>query len=64
MVTQQLDRNEIVTFREMFRANSVMVDALDQLLIDKGIISQNEFFIKLRGVQGEYEGRGKKSIKG
>ena len=54
-MAQQLDPNEIVTFKEMLMANSVMVDALAQLLIEKGVISKKEFFTKLKEVQAEYQ---------
>jgi len=37
-------------------ANSIQVDALAQLLIEKGIITQDEFFDKLKQVQTDYQG--------
>jgi hypothetical protein len=36
-------------------ANSIQVDALAQLLIEKGIITQDEFFDKLKQVQADYQ---------
>ena len=63
-MAQQLNPNETVTFKEMLMANSVMVDALAQLLMEKGVISEKEFFTKLKEVQAEYKSRGKKSVKG
>ena len=36
-------------------ANSIQVDALAQLLIEKGIITKDEFFAKLKQVQSEYQ---------
>jgi len=54
-MAQQLDPNEIVTFKEMLMANSVMVDALAQLLIEKEIITEEEFLAKLKKTQSEYE---------
>jgi len=54
-MAQQLDPNEVVTFKEMLTANSVMVDALAQLLIEKGVIGEKEFFTKLKEVQAEYQ---------
>ena len=38
-------------------ANSIQVDALAQLLIEKRLISQEEFFKKLKEVQSENESR-------
>ena len=54
-MAQQLDPNEIVTFKEMLMANSVMVDALAQLLIEKRVITEEEFLAKLKKTQSEYE---------
>jgi len=56
-MAQQLDPSEIVTFREMLMANSVMVDALAQLLIEKGVITEEEFLRKLKKTQSEYESK-------
>jgi len=35
-----------------------MVDALIQLLMEKGIITDDEFFTKLKEVQAEYHRKG------
>ena len=63
-MAQQLDPNEMVTFKEMLMANSVMVDTLAQVLIEKGVINEKEFFTKLKEVQSGYEGKGKKGGEG
>jgi len=39
----------------MLIAHSVQVDALPQFLIEKGLISEEEFDSKLKEVQVEYE---------
>ena len=52
-----LSNKDLVTFKELLMANSIQVDALAQLLIEKGIISQEEFYTKLKEVQSEYESR-------
>ena len=54
-MAEKLDEKELVSFEELLRANSIEVDALSQLLIEKGIISEQEFFTKLKQVQGEWE---------
>jgi hypothetical protein len=46
-----------VSFKELLMANSIQVDALPQLLIEKGIITQDEFFTKLKLVQAEYQSK-------
>jgi len=38
-------------------ANSIQVDALAQLLIEKGLITEQEILGKLKQVQMEYEAR-------
>ena len=52
-----LDDRELVSFKEMLMTNSIQVDALSKLLIEKGIISEQEFFTKLKIVQMEYESK-------
>ena len=39
----------------MLIANSIQTDALTQLLIEKGLITEDEFYIKLKEVQSEYQ---------
>jgi hypothetical protein len=53
-MTKNLAVKEMVTVREMLLANSIKVDALSQLLIDKGLITQEEFFSKIKKVQSDY----------
>jgi hypothetical protein len=48
-----LSNKDLVTFKELLIANSIQVDTLTQLLIEKGLISQEEFFTKLKEVQSE-----------
>jgi mannitol/fructose-specific phosphotransferase system IIA component (Ntr-type) len=56
-MAQKLEQNEIVSFKELLIANSIQVDALAQLLIEKGLITEQEFFTKLKQVQAEYESK-------
>ena len=58
-MAQQLDPSELASFKELLMANSIQVDALCQLLIEKGLITQQEFFTKLKLVQTEYQARQK-----
>lgn len=53
-MVKKLDPNEMVRFQELLMANSIMIETLTQLLMDKGIISNEEFFSKLKQVQAEY----------
>ena len=54
-MAEKLDPEELASFKELLIANSIQVDALAQLLIEKGIITQDEFFNKLKEIQAEYQ---------
>ena len=56
-MAEQLDPNELVDFRELLVANSIQVDAMVMLLIEKGFFTQDEYFTKLKEVQMEYKRR-------
>jgi len=56
-VAEKLDLKELVDFKELMVANSIQVDALAQLLIEKGIIAKDEYLEKLKQVQAEYQSR-------
>ena len=61
-MAEKLDEKELVTFKELLIANSIQADALSQLLIEKGIITEEEFFVKLKQVQYDYESRRGKKV--
>jgi mannitol/fructose-specific phosphotransferase system IIA component (Ntr-type) len=54
-MAKKLDPKELVNFKELLMANSIQVDAIAQLLIEKGLITKEEFFAKLKQVQNEYQ---------
>jgi hypothetical protein len=56
-MAEKLDPEELVDFKELLMANSIQVDALSQLLIEKRLITHDEFFAKLKQVQAEYQGK-------
>ena len=49
-MAQEIDPADLVSFKELLMTNAIMSDALVQLLIEKGIITQEEFFTKLKQV--------------
>jgi mannitol/fructose-specific phosphotransferase system IIA component (Ntr-type) len=53
----KLDQSELVTFKELLLSNSIQIDAAVQLLIDKGLITKQEFFTKLKQVQAQYQAK-------
>jgi hypothetical protein len=52
-MAEQLDPDELVSFRELLIANSIQIDAIAMLLVEKGVITNEEFFAKLKQVQME-----------
>lgn len=52
-----LDPSDLVSFKELLIANSIQVDAVVQLLIEKGFFAQDDFFAKLKQVQAEYQSK-------
>ena len=52
-MAEQLDPDELVSFRELLIANSIQIDAIAMLLVEKGVITNEEFFAKLKQVQIE-----------
>jgi hypothetical protein len=39
-MAEKLDPKELVSFKELLMANSIQIDAVAQLLIEKGIIAK------------------------
>ena len=56
-MAEQLDPSELVSFRELLVANSIQVDAMAMLLIEKGLFTKDEYFTKLKKVQMEYKSK-------
>lgn len=52
MVTNQ--NEAVVTTDELLMAQMIQIDTISQLLIEKGIITEEEFFTKLKQVQLQY----------
>ena len=49
-----LDPKELVDFRELVMTNTIQVDTMYRILIDKGYFTEAEFFAKLKEVQTLY----------
>ena len=52
---EKLDQDQIAAFEELLISNTIQLDVVTQLLIEKGIISKNEFSDMLKQVQMEYQ---------
>ncbi|MBU0768902.1 MAG: hypothetical protein KJ687_07415 [Proteobacteria bacterium] len=56
-MAEQIDQDELVSFRELLISNTIQLDVVSRLLIEKGIITDEEFFAKLKEVQMEYKSK-------
>jgi hypothetical protein len=56
-MAKSLPKKDLVSFKELLVANSIQVDALAQLLIEEGLISEQKFVAKLKQVKAEYQKR-------
>jgi hypothetical protein len=61
-MAKSLPQKDLVSFKELLLANSIQVDALAQLLIEEGIISEQKFVAKLKQVKAEYQKRIKERV--
>jgi hypothetical protein len=56
-MARSLPKDDLVSFQELLLANSIQVDALAQLLIEEGLISEQKLVAKLKQVKAEYQKR-------
>jgi transposase len=54
-MAEKHDPKELDRIQEVLMANSIMIETLTQLLMEKGMISNEEFFIKLKKVKNDYQ---------
>ena len=54
-MAEKLDQDQLVSFKELLISNSIQIDAVTQLLIEKGSLTKEEFFEMLKRVQMEYK---------
>ncbi len=58
IVADRRDSSEIATIQDLLMANSMQLDAIAQLLIEKGVFSKEELFDMLKRIQREYQKTG------
>jgi hypothetical protein len=58
------NQKELENLKELLMANSIQVDAVAQLLIEKGIFTEQEFYSKLSQVVHEYREKQRGKIGG
>lgn len=51
---RQLDAKELASFKELLVANTIQMDTICRLLMEKGVITEEELYSKLKEVQAEY----------
>jgi len=53
-MAEKLDPKELVSFEELLISNSIQIEVLTQLLVEKGLIDFEEVFEKLKEVKKNY----------
>ena len=56
-MAQQLGPKETITFKDLLIANAIQIDSIIQLLLEKGLITEDEYFTKMQYVQAEYKAK-------
>ena len=58
-MTELLDSKDVVEFKELLIANTIQIDTMYQLLMDKGLFTEAEFLAKMKEVSIDYSKTGK-----
>ncbi|MBW2572703.1 MAG: hypothetical protein JRE61_10215 [Deltaproteobacteria bacterium] len=45
----------LISIEELLISHSIQIDAVTQILVEKGIITNEEFFAKLKQIQTDYQ---------
>jgi hypothetical protein len=53
-MAKNLDNTELVTFQELLMANSMEVDTVTNLLINLGIFTEQELYLKLNEIKSDH----------
>jgi AmiR/NasT family two-component response regulator len=53
-MAEKLDEKELVSFRELLMSNTIQVDTVTQLLMEKRVFTEDEFYAKLKEVADGY----------
>jgi len=53
-MAEKLDEKELVGFNEAFMSQMIQLDAISELLIEKDVITEQKFIVKLKQVQEDY----------
>ena len=61
-MAEKLNPKEIVTYKELLIMSMIETQTIVQLMIEKGIITKEEYFAKLKEVQIQYQERQKNVV--
>ena len=53
-MVELLDSKDVVEFKELLMANTIQIDTIYQLLVQKGYFTEAEFLTKMKEVQRDY----------
>ena len=53
-MAEKLDEKELASFKELLMSQMIQLDAVSELMIEKGVITKEEFEAKLKQVQADY----------
>ena len=56
-MAQKLDPKELASFKELLMADMIEIQTIAQLLVEKGVFSWEEYSIKLKKVQAEFNSK-------
>ena len=56
-MAEKLDPSELVDLEELLISNTIQLDTMYQLLIDKGLFTEAEFLTKMKQVQMKYRSK-------
>ena len=54
-MTKKFDQEQLVALEELLVSNTVQLDTITQLLVEKGVFTKNEFFDMLKKIQKEFK---------
>lgn len=52
-MAEKLSNDELVSFKELLMSNEIYMEALVQLMIDKGVFTKQELLDKIKQVQAD-----------
>jgi hypothetical protein len=58
-MAELLDSKDVVEFKELLMANTIQIDTMYQLLMEKGLFTEAEFLEKMKEVSADYSKAGK-----